>query len=238
MKAFELMIVTAMAAVAAPIVGASAAQAAPLTQYNITLDGYCDGLSLNLPSVGLPGHGVRGGRRQDRLRERWDLLYGQAQQARGVWRQEGLRAHDGPTYSTHIVVNRNHTWVYYGLSGNLIYVSNSGAPGPPARRSPPRASPPSRREPAWPSPFMSTGRRTSLSTRLLRWHAPRQPLGGPRDEGYRGWQRHRLRDGRPDGLQEHVSAARRARTRSASSPAGPRGSSTSSSRNHTGPSST
>jgi hypothetical protein len=29
-------------------------------------------------------------------------------------------------YGTHTVVNKNHTWVHYGLNGNLIVVLNSG----------------------------------------------------------------------------------------------------------------
>ena len=127
------MVLTAgMMLAAAPL---HAATAAPQTAYDLHFDGYCDGLHLNIPSVGLPGtaYSVDG----DQTGCASAGVFGVAKPNNaGIYGiTKGAEFITIPNYGTHTVINKDHTWVHYGLNGNLIYVLNSGTwtTGPPAR---------------------------------------------------------------------------------------------------------
>jgi hypothetical protein len=132
-----LVLVGAFALAASPLTAAHATHAAPGTSYDITFDGYCDGLHLNIPSAGMPGFA----RTVDGDQTGCDSggVFGQA-------RPNGLSGHYGvtegsefiaiPAFSSFTVVRRNHTWVHYGYNGNNITVINQGTwtLGPPKAR--------------------------------------------------------------------------------------------------------
>jgi hypothetical protein len=103
-----------------------AASAAPQTGYDITFDGYCDGLHLNIPSVGLPGtaYSVDG----DQIGCASGGVFGTAKaSANGHYGVEkGTEFVTIPGFSTHTFIDSNHKWVHYGLDGNKIYVLNKG----------------------------------------------------------------------------------------------------------------
>jgi hypothetical protein len=136
------------AALTMALTSVGAVSAAPLKGVDITFDGYCDGLHLNMPSVGLPGSAytvdgdqtgcVSGG------------VFGTAKaSANGHYGvTKGTEFVTIPGYATHTVIDSNYRWVHYAESGNLIYVLNAGtwSLGPPDARvgvpsSTPRAGP-------------------------------------------------------------------------------------------------
>src|SRR3989442_1039910 len=113
-------------ALALAVVPAAAASATPQTSYDIVFDGYCDGLHLNIPSIGLPStefsidgdqtgcvSGPVIGLAKHDLKGRYGVTNG----------REFLTI---PGFGTHTVINRNYTWFHYALNGDLIYVLNSG----------------------------------------------------------------------------------------------------------------
>jgi hypothetical protein len=112
--------------VALAVLPAGMASASTSKSFDITFDGYCDGLHLNQPSVGVPGtaYTVDG----DQTGCASGGVFGTARPNRngkyGV--TKGIEFIDIPSFSSFTVINKDHTWVHYGLSGNLIYISNSG----------------------------------------------------------------------------------------------------------------
>ena len=54
-RAFVFLAAASIAVVAIPVAASAGASAAPTKTFSIVFDGYCDGLSLNMPSTGLPG---------------------------------------------------------------------------------------------------------------------------------------------------------------------------------------
>lgn len=124
---------------------------------DINFVGYCDGLHLNMPSEGLGTSSTVDGYQTGCVS---GGVFGTAKaSANGHYGVEkGTEYITIPSYGTHTVIDANHTWVHYALSGNEIYVLNSGrwALGPPqagsarpsntARPAPPRAPQDSVRE--------------------------------------------------------------------------------------------
>jgi hypothetical protein len=107
-------------------VGQVAASSTPLVAFDLHFDGYCDGLHLNYPSLGIGTAPTVDG-------DQTGCVSG------GVF---GEKTSGGfyltvPGFSTFTVIKLNHTWTHYALSGNLIFVLNSGtwSPGPPIRAS-------------------------------------------------------------------------------------------------------
>lgn len=92
------------------------ATAAPATTYDIKFDGYCDGLQLNIPSVGLGGATVDG-------HQTGCVSGGVIGTKSTVPNAAHLITYQG---TLHTQVNSNHTWVHYGKNGNLITLVNSG----------------------------------------------------------------------------------------------------------------
>jgi hypothetical protein len=107
------------------------AAAAPSTSLDISLDGYCDGLHINTPSIGLGTAGTVDGYHTGCVSGGFEGTF-----ARG--------AHITTEYGglveplLHFVINTDHTWTIYGISGDLITLVNSGtwSPGPPSGTGP------------------------------------------------------------------------------------------------------
>jgi hypothetical protein len=120
-RASLLVVVTALALALAPL-GASAGTLSGA--FDLHFDGYCDGLHLNFPSLGLGQMGTVDG---DQTGCVTGGVFGSV---RVPVKQTYLTV---PGFSTFTVINQDHTWIHYGLNGNLIYVLNSGtwSPGPP-----------------------------------------------------------------------------------------------------------
>jgi len=105
------------------------AVAAPSTSLDITFDGYCDGMHLNIPSLGVGTPGTVDG-------DHTGCISGGFE---GTTSSKPSGAHITTTYGGqaaplfHIVVLANHTWTIYGISGDLITFINSGtwSPGTP-----------------------------------------------------------------------------------------------------------
>ncbi len=121
-------VVGAFALATSPLTVAYAATPATSTSYDIAFDGYCDGLHLNIPSVGMPGfaRSVDG----DQIGCDSGGLFGQARPD-GATGQYGVDAGSEfvtlPGFSSFTVVRPDHTWVhYYAANGNQIEVLNSG----------------------------------------------------------------------------------------------------------------
>ncbi len=104
---------------------------APSTSLDITFDGYCDGLHLNIPSLGLGTPGTVDGDHTGCIRGGFVGTTSSKPSPAGA----RLSTDYGGAVPTllHIVVFANHTWVIYGISGDLQYLVNSGtwSPGPP-----------------------------------------------------------------------------------------------------------
>jgi len=138
MKVVRILSAVGALALAATALNASlATAAAPAASYDISFDGYCDGLHLNIPSVGLPGtaQSVDG----DQTGCLTGGVFGQARANPTTGRYgvtKGSEFVTIPGFSTFTVVKRDHTWVHYSISGDTIYVLNSGtwSAGPPALR--------------------------------------------------------------------------------------------------------
>ena len=107
------------------------AVATPSTTIDLTFDGYCDGLHLNIPSLGLGTPGTVDG-------DHTGCVSGGF-----VGTTSSKPSPSGARLSTdyggsvpsllHIVVFANHTWVIYGINGDLQTLVNSGtwSPGTP-----------------------------------------------------------------------------------------------------------
>jgi hypothetical protein len=105
-------------------IAASAVPAGASTT-NISLDGYCDGMSLNIPSIGYgttdTTDGYRTGCESAALfgvnRPNLSNVYGVR---KGT---EYLTSLDGYFWQ---ISRKGHTWTVFGYNGNQIYVVNSG----------------------------------------------------------------------------------------------------------------
>ena len=95
----------------------AASWAAPLRTYNITFDGYCDGLQLIFPSAGLGNSQTVDGHQTGCVA---GPIFGQA----ATDKTEGFVTIPG--FQTFTDLHENHTWTHYGLIGNQIYIVNSG----------------------------------------------------------------------------------------------------------------
>jgi hypothetical protein len=106
-------------------VGTALGASRPTAGTDITFDGYCDGMHLEVPSVGLGTDSTVDGYQTGCLA---DGVFGQAKPNRfGVYGvTKGTEYVTAPGISTFTVVNRNHTWTHYGFNGNQIYLLNSG----------------------------------------------------------------------------------------------------------------
>jgi hypothetical protein len=117
---------------------AGPAAAAPAVAQDITFDGYCDGLHLNIPSAGLGTNGTVDG---DYSGCGTGGVFGEASPNKfgkfGVTKgNEYVQYEDGVNYPTFTVVKKNHTWVHYRVdASNHLYVLISGtwSLGAPAR---------------------------------------------------------------------------------------------------------
>jgi hypothetical protein len=93
----------------------------PRAATDIVFDGYCDGMHLNSPSIGLGTEGTVDGNRtgcsSEGLIGAKTKIHSQGTFAvtfdtDGLWVQTAIFA--------------DHTWIHYAVSGDLIYVLNSG----------------------------------------------------------------------------------------------------------------
>lgn len=110
-------------------VRAGAAAAGPTTTFDISFDGYCDGLQMNVPSVGLGTSDTVDGHHTG------CIAGGLAGTVSGGMR---ITTNYGGFSLFHIKVLGNRTWVIYGQSGDLITQVNTGtwSPGPPTGTGP------------------------------------------------------------------------------------------------------
>jgi len=94
----------------------------PASTFDIMFDGYCDGFELNSPSVGLGTQGTVDG---NRIGCASDGLMGASTRLR----TDGAIAvgfyADGSTW-IETVVALSGTWIHFSVSGDLIYILNSG----------------------------------------------------------------------------------------------------------------
>jgi hypothetical protein len=105
------------------------ASAAPSTTLDIVFDGYCDGMHINVPSLGLGTAGTLDG-------DHTGCVTGGFE---GTTSSSPKAFHITTTYGglvlplEHWQVNANHTWAVYGISGDLETFINSGtwSPGTP-----------------------------------------------------------------------------------------------------------
>jgi len=89
--------------------------------FDITFDGYCDGLHMEIPSIGDPSDAYT----IDGERTGCDsaAIFGSG---------KGKSPGHGSQYvvltdqTIHTVVSKDHTWVHYALDGDQIFVLNSG----------------------------------------------------------------------------------------------------------------
>jgi len=112
-KTFLFVLAVATIVAAAPL----AASAAPLKSYDIVFDGYCDGLHIEFPSLGMGTKQTADGYQTGCVS---GGIFGQANSS------GSMAMLTIPAYSTFTTVSKNHTWVHYGFNGNLIFVLNSG----------------------------------------------------------------------------------------------------------------
>ena len=92
---------------------------------DISFDGFCDGLHLSVPSVGTnEATSVDGYRTGCETGGVFGTAKPNASGDYGVMR--GTEFVTIPVASLFTVVKKDHTWVHYGVSGNLIYVFASG----------------------------------------------------------------------------------------------------------------
>jgi hypothetical protein len=97
-----------------------AASAAPATTIDIAFDGYCDGMQLNIPSVGLGTSDTVDGHHTGCI---IGGLHGTVSTSP---RSAHITTDYGGGNLLHYQVNANQTWVVYGQSGDLITLINSG----------------------------------------------------------------------------------------------------------------
>jgi hypothetical protein len=109
---------------------AAASAVRPNAVYDISFDGYCDGMQFNVPSVGLGTAGTVDGNRTGCSSEG---LIGATTKISGQ-SQVAVTFNTGGTWIQTAVFIPSHTWIHYSVSGDLIFVLNSGtwSPGPPA----------------------------------------------------------------------------------------------------------
>jgi hypothetical protein len=109
---FVLAVATVIAA--APLAVASAA---PLKSYDITFDGYCDGLHIEYPATGFGTKQTADGYQTGCVS---GGIFGEANSS------GSMAMLTIPGFSTFTTVSKDRTWVHYGFNGNEIYVLNSG----------------------------------------------------------------------------------------------------------------
>jgi hypothetical protein len=94
----------------------------PANTFDIMFDGYCDGFELNSPSAGLGYQGTVDGNRigcaADGLMGASTRLHSDGAIAVGYYA-------DGTTW-IETVVMLSGTWIHFSVSGDLIYILNSG----------------------------------------------------------------------------------------------------------------
>ncbi len=125
MKSYVLV---ALAVLALAVGTAGTSQAAPMTAYDIVFDGYCDGLHLEVPSVGLPGtaSSVDGYQTGCITGGAFGTAKANASGQFGVDKgTEYVNTYFG-SGGMMFVIKKNKTWVLYQNTGYLIYVVNSG----------------------------------------------------------------------------------------------------------------
>jgi hypothetical protein len=93
----------------------------PAATTDIVFDGYCDGMQLNSPSIGLGTEGTVDGNRTGCASE---ALIGAKTKLRGQGAFAVTFDTGGLWVQTAIFVD--YTWIHYSVSGDLIYVLNSG----------------------------------------------------------------------------------------------------------------
>jgi len=112
------LLAAALVLASAPVTIASAAPHRPFdTSFDISFDGYCDGLHINKPSAGLGQSSTIDGDQTGCV-------------AGGIFGQTSKTSNalylTVPGFGTFTVINADHTWVHYGFDGSLIFVLNSG----------------------------------------------------------------------------------------------------------------
>jgi hypothetical protein len=112
------------------------ATATPTKTYDIHFDGYCDGVQMNIPSVGLGTPGTVDGTQTGCVIS--GVIGSSASKA--VRLTEDY-ASPGSIYQM-VIGTATHTWTLYSVSGDLEYVVNSGtwSPGPPSGSGPSTAA--------------------------------------------------------------------------------------------------
>jgi hypothetical protein len=121
LKARSLGIATCLA-LATVLALSQLAVAAPTLSLDITFDGYCDGMHLNIPSLGLGSAGTVDG-------DHTGCVTGGFE---GTTSSTPAGAHITTTYGglvtplLHFFIGKNHTWTIYGISGDLETLVNSG----------------------------------------------------------------------------------------------------------------
>lgn len=100
---------------------ASASTTAPSASYDISFDGYCDGLHINWPSLGLGTSDTVDGNHTGCI---GGPLFG-TQSTAGP---NGLHitTNYGGCCLYHFLIKPDHHWVIYALNGDSIFVINSG----------------------------------------------------------------------------------------------------------------
>ena len=108
---------------------AAASAVSPDAVHDIIFDGYCDGMQLNVPSVGLGTPGTVDGNRTGCASEG---LIGATTKISGQT-QAAVTFNAGGTWIQTAIFIPSRTWIHYSVSGDLIYVLNSGtwSPGTP-----------------------------------------------------------------------------------------------------------
>jgi hypothetical protein len=112
-----------------PIGAAAPAAAAPAVAQDITFDGYCDGLHLNIPSAGLGTVGTIDGTTTGGCADPIGI-FGEASPNRfgklGVTTGNEYVQYEDPAISVFTVVKKNHTWTHYVLDAGHLLVLNYG----------------------------------------------------------------------------------------------------------------
>jgi hypothetical protein len=105
------------------------AAAAPAVAQDISFDGYCDGLHINIPSAGLGVAGTVDGTTTGDCADPIGL-FGEASPNRfgkfGVTKGNEYVQYEDPAISVFTVVKKDHTWTHYVLDAGHLLVLNFG----------------------------------------------------------------------------------------------------------------
>lgn len=123
----KTLVLVSPAVLVLAVVFSPVAAAAPATGTDIMFDGYCDGLHLEIPSIGLPATEFSVDGYQTGCASGGIFGLAKPSHRTGAYGlTKGTEFLTVPGYGTHTVIKRDNTWIHYGLSGSQIFLLNSG----------------------------------------------------------------------------------------------------------------